>query len=65
MNATHTPSDRVDNYAAVGELVEYAIVATNIGNVDLTEATVTGSLFEGGAKGAVGGCPDGMVCCVC
>lgn len=54
MNATHTPSDHVDSYAAVGELVEYVILVTNIGNVDLTEVAVTGSLFEGGVKRAVG-----------
>ncbi|CAM9789547.1 unnamed protein product, partial [Ectocarpus sp. 6 AP-2014] len=59
VNATHTPSDHVDNYAAVGELVEYVILATNIGNVDLTQVAVTGSLFEGGLEMYCGsGIPD-------
>lgn len=49
-NAYHTPSDQVNSYAAVGESVEYDIVAKNNGNVDLSEAAVEDSMITGRPK---------------
>lgn len=46
-DAHHTPSDQVNNYAAVGETVEYNIVSTNNGNVDISGATAEGSMTPG------------------
>lgn len=44
--AEYRPYDEIDKHAAVGETVTYDIVATNIGNVDMTGTAITDSLFD-------------------
>lgn len=46
-NAHHTAGDEIENYAAVGETVEYQIVSKNSGNVELSGATVEDPLIAG------------------
>lgn len=44
MNLTHeahyTPGDQVDGLAKVGEIITFAVLANNTGNVDIGDATV-------------------------
>lgn len=46
-SASHRPSDEVNNYAALGETVEFEIIGKNAGNVDLTGAVAEDPMFDG------------------
>ncbi|CAM9230892.1 unnamed protein product [Scytosiphon promiscuus] len=45
--ANHTPSDEVDKFAALGESVEFEVIAKNTGNVELTGTSAEDPMFEG------------------
>lgn len=50
-SSTYVPSDQETSLAKVGELVTFEITATNDGNVDVDDTTVSNELFKNDAGG--------------
>lgn len=47
--SSYTPSDRVNSLAKVGESITFEVTATNDGNVDVHNVTLSNQLFKNGA----------------
>lgn len=50
VKAVHNPVDQSNRIAEVGEVIEYEIISTNNGNVDVTNVTMADSV--GGCQAA-------------